>query len=546
MKPNVWNIKDILNVPVASVGPKSVKNCTTSDYSSLTDSQYLSGSQFWLENSQSFSQEISGQSKASQEINELKVSNNYHAKPFLFGDSKATNIPAGKHNGILDRFEEEKRKAKENEMLNGIRQLHESLEHIKRTFLSCIDGSCDVTRNAIAEEMTGFRKTIQESFATIKESIAGLTELLMSLQSQTHLKMKDTEAKTTLVLKDLSSLMLSLQKDMESLKVDQSKDQSTLGEILSLLSTLMASYSTVTHLNPVKMTDSTVQTSPSLVAQVCVASEERYYEGMRLSNQAVTHSKDKMDQSMCSVKTRSPEKHGTAASIQGIGTLAVEKQQQAFGHTGTGRSEFSAWQKSYSTRSVPSSAASPVATTTAATLKQDPKRYYVVGAPVQIEPLNDTNENDSTTWTEIPRQKKVSKRGQKCQTFRRKKRALILPLRRSNPRMALDNVFEKGQYDGDQENRVPLSAINAYCKTQKSLSSHQPLLQQQNTTGHTNKGEHGPPLNPWSWSQSSNSSQMIMEYQQAEWETGRPEHKENTIKKQRGGWQLFDFISDSD
>lgn len=49
-------------------GPKSVKNCANSDYSSLTDSQYLSGSQFWLENSQSFSQDISGQSRASQEV----------------------------------------------------------------------------------------------------------------------------------------------------------------------------------------------------------------------------------------------------------------------------------------------------------------------------------------------------------------------------------------------------------------------------------------------------------------------------------------------
>lgn len=79
------------------------------------------------------------------------------------------------------------------EILLGVRQLHESLENVsykwrikvwvglcfnynivmyglvahlffctfqvKKTFLNCIDGSCDITRAAVAEGMDNFRKT---------------------------------------------------------------------------------------------------------------------------------------------------------------------------------------------------------------------------------------------------------------------------------------------------------------------------------------------------------------------------------------------------
>lgn len=49
----------------------------------------------------------------SWQINEVKVSTSYHSKPMLFGDSKIVNMPGGRAMSILDRFEEEKRKAKE-------------------------------------------------------------------------------------------------------------------------------------------------------------------------------------------------------------------------------------------------------------------------------------------------------------------------------------------------------------------------------------------------------------------------------------------------
>lgn len=353
-------------------------------------------------------------------------------------------------------------------------------------------------------------------------------------------------AQTSLALKDLSSLVLSLQQDLESLKLEQSKEQSLLGEILSLLGTMMTAHSTGTHPGPVRMIDNTVQTSPGLVAQFCVVSEEQCYdEGMKLCREAFNYSEGRLDQGICPVKKPSPEKFSKGASLQVIGARPFEKQR----HIATERSDANGWQTSYHLHSVTTSSPSPVATSTVTAFVQDPKKKYMVGAPVHIEPvksLNDMNMNKSATWIEVPREKKVPKRAQRCQTFRKKKRALILPQRRPNQGMALNNVFEGTHHDEDQENSVPQSAVSAYRKTTKAVSGNHLPLQQQSTTRLMNTSECGQHLDPWSWSQSSNSSQVIVEYQQGGWQTVKPEQKTNTIQRQRGVWQLFDFISDSD
>ncbi|NWT55986.1 IHO1 protein, partial [Erythrocercus mccallii] len=51
---NIWNIKEMLSTPTA-LGPNkfSLRSSTASDYSSLSDSQLLFGSQFCPENVQS-------------------------------------------------------------------------------------------------------------------------------------------------------------------------------------------------------------------------------------------------------------------------------------------------------------------------------------------------------------------------------------------------------------------------------------------------------------------------------------------------------------
>ncbi|XP_036425559.1 interactor of HORMAD1 protein 1 [Colossoma macropomum] len=566
MKPNVWNIKDVLNIPSTSMAAKSGKGGATSDYSSLTDSQLLFGSQFWPENSQGFSQELSGPFRgsqpASQEISELKVSTSYHSKPLLFGDGKAANITGGKTLGILDRFEEEKRKAKENEIVShGFRQLHESLENIKRTILNVIEGSCDFNKKTVAEGIDSLRKTIQDDLANVKESIAGQAEVLANLQNQTHKERKDSEAKkimkqqckhhkleyftfyihtlkeislfsqTTLAVKDLSSLVLSLQQDLESLREDQRKEHSVFGELQSLLGTIMATQSCGALPRPVRMTDNTVQTSPGLVERFCVISEEKHFcEGIMFCSG--THSEGRADHSVCLVKAKSPKKLNTDASLRVLRPVSIDKQKQLFNNT--------AAEKSYCTRSVMTTASNPAVTTT---VTADLQRSCIVGAPVHVErvkPLVNMEENRFTTWNEVSRQKKMPRRGQRSQHFRRKKRALILPQRRPNNRMASVDIFEDNQHNEEHENRVPLSTVKTVPE------NHLPSTKQQGTAGLTNRSGCGQHLNPWSWSQDSSSSQIMVEYKKAEHEAVMSEHKTNTIMRQTGIWQLFDFISDSD
>ncbi|KAI4892771.1 hypothetical protein NFI96_032325 [Prochilodus magdalenae] len=531
MKPNVWNIKDVLNIPATSVTGKSGKGVTTSDYSSLTDSQFLFGSQFWPESSQGFSQEISGPSKgcqpASQEINELKVSTSYHSKPLLFGDSKTPNSTGGKTLGILDRFEEEKRKAKENEMiLNGFRQLHEGLENIKRTFLNITEESCDFTKKTVAEGIKSLSKTIQDDLASLKESMTGQAEKLANLQNQTHREMKDSEAKTTLAVKDLNSLVHSLQQDLVSLREDQSKEQSVLGEIQSFLGTIMAAHSSGVYSRPVRMIHSTVQTSPSLVEKFCVISEEKHFcKGITLCSEPITHSEERTKCSVHPVKAESPEKLNTGASFWALGSVSVDKQKQLFSST--------AAEKSYCTHSVSTTALSPAITTTGTAGLH---RGYMTGAPVHMEPVRpliDLDKNRLTTWSDVSRQKKMSKRGQGSKPLRRKKRALILPQRRPSNRMASVNIFEDNR-DDKQENRVPQAGVKSVSK------NNLPPIKQKGTAVLSNRSGCGQLLNPWSWSQDSCSPQMMMEYKNAEQETAK---KHNT---KTGLWQLFDFISDSD
>ncbi len=48
------------------------------------------------------------------QMKEMMVSSSYISKPFLFGgDGKISNFTSSKFVGMLDKFEEEKRKAKE-------------------------------------------------------------------------------------------------------------------------------------------------------------------------------------------------------------------------------------------------------------------------------------------------------------------------------------------------------------------------------------------------------------------------------------------------
>uniref|UniRef100_A0A8D2LJI3 Uncharacterized protein n=1 Tax=Varanus komodoensis TaxID=61221 RepID=A0A8D2LJI3_VARKO len=122
-----------------------------SDCNSLSDSQFLFGSQFCPENSQSASAPLEfsiqqRQGKSSQQNsqdNESSIFAKYQSKPQLFGgDGKekgSLNFPAGRFKGVLEQFEENKKKIKEkydkyaNTLLESLDQLtvQQNEQHLK-------------------------------------------------------------------------------------------------------------------------------------------------------------------------------------------------------------------------------------------------------------------------------------------------------------------------------------------------------------------------------------------------------------------------------
>ncbi|NXA76524.1 IHO1 protein, partial [Thryothorus ludovicianus] len=80
---NIWNIKEMLNTPTA-LGPNkfSMRSSTASDYSNLSDSQLLFGSQFCPENVQSAAASLELGQQSSQD-SEPSIFTKYQTKPQL-------------------------------------------------------------------------------------------------------------------------------------------------------------------------------------------------------------------------------------------------------------------------------------------------------------------------------------------------------------------------------------------------------------------------------------------------------------------------------
>ncbi|XP_051562721.1 interactor of HORMAD1 protein 1-like [Myxocyprinus asiaticus] len=421
MKPNVWNIKEILNVPASTGGIKASKGSGNSDYSSLTDSQFLLSSQFWPDNSQSLSQEMSGQSRGSQqtsqEMKDMMLSSKYSSKPFLFGaDSKIPNFTGCKAEGMLDRFEEEKRKAKEKyerEILtHGILQLQESLENIREKLFNRIDGSNDMTRKVLVERMDIFSKTIDGYLNKVRE---GITCQFETLQSQTQIGMDDREGKISMAAKDLGSNMLNLKQALEQLKAEQSKEQGMLGEILSQLDTLIAFQNPIAGPSSARMIDSEVQTSPGLLERFCV-SAKKHYQSMMLCNRPVIYSRKAAEQDLCPHKTPKTQ-------IRNAHILPAQVQQQLKQTEVTEEFSPGASQRLWCTQLVVTRPSSPLVDATS-----NADRLLVHMEPEK--PLC-VRENRLGTYTETLSPPKVLRRCQKTPNFRGKKRPLVLPQRQA-------------------------------------------------------------------------------------------------------------------
>ncbi|KAI2663728.1 Interactor of HORMAD1 protein 1 [Labeo rohita] len=543
MKPNVWNIKEMLNIPATSGGIKTGKGPGTSDYSSLSDSQFLLGSQMWPDNSQGFTQEMSGQSRGSQhtsqEMKEMMVSSSYSSKPFLFGgDGKISNFTGGKFVGMLDKFEEEKRKAKEKYereiVTHGILQLQESLENTREILLSRIEGSNDLT-NVVVEKMDTFSKTIEGYLNSVKE---GITCQFETLQSQTQTETADREARSSLAAKELGSSMLNLQRDLEHLKAEQSKEQGMLGKILSELSTLISIHKPMTGPGSARMIDSEVQTSPGLLERFCVMSAEKHHESKTICNRPVIYSGKAAEQNQCPLTTQKTQNRNAHA-------LPAERQQTAV----TEEASPDASQRLWCTQLLETRPSSPLVDVQSNASIEDYGGQYVDAHLEPEKPLY-MRENRFDTVAMPPL--KVPRRRHKPLNYRGKKRALVLPQRQPVKKKGAVNFSKDSQQNEDvqceQKDRVPLASLcDNWKMTNKPVGENHLKRQQQAKVAPVSRCVTEQPLNPFSlWSEDTDSSQVMVEYKMSEWENVVPEPKASVIEGEGGLWQLFDFTNDSE
>ncbi|XP_032628512.1 interactor of HORMAD1 protein 1 isoform X1 [Chelonoidis abingdonii] len=176
---NIWNIKEMFSTPTASKTNKSSsRSSAPSDYSSLSDSQFLFGSQFCPENSQSAPVPLecsaqSRQQKSSQQNSqdsELSIFTKYQTKPQLFGgdekEKSSFNFGVGKLKNVLEQFEVNKKKIKDK---------HDS--EVLSTFISSVKESIQGKDMEILD--------VKSNLQLLKESV----ELLTSQQNKQHQKL---------------------------------------------------------------------------------------------------------------------------------------------------------------------------------------------------------------------------------------------------------------------------------------------------------------------------------------------------------------------
>ncbi|XP_030274998.1 interactor of HORMAD1 protein 1 [Sparus aurata] len=255
------NIKEMLSIPTGS------RNGATSGFSSFTDSQIFFGSQFWPENSQGLSQDMSVSSRTSQQSSQegsvIKVLSSYHTKPLLFGDLKDKS----KGFGLLDKFEEDKKRAKEK--ADSV-ILAKECQHFRETLNSIQQLVAGTERNTavcqiVLDKFDNFASTLQNSLNSLQNDVSQQLETLLSKVNSQKEKMTELEEmvqKSEDVTSKLGSNLQSLNGSLECLREEQEREKKMLEDALKLLRTLVSEHSVKPC--PVRVMDSAIQTSPGL------------------------------------------------------------------------------------------------------------------------------------------------------------------------------------------------------------------------------------------------------------------------------------------
>ncbi|KAI9515150.1 hypothetical protein NQZ68_028016 [Dissostichus eleginoides] len=221
------------------------------------------------------SQEMSLSSRnsqqSSQEGSDPKFISSYHTKPFLFGELKDKS----KAFGILDKFEEHKKRAKEQtdsdilakelnhfrETLNNIQQLVAGTE--KNTYV------CQTVLQTMQTNVNSLQIDISQQFEALLTKVNSQKQLMAELEDKMQ-KTGDTTVANLQGLKD----------DLGCLREEQERERNMLEEALKLLSTLVSEHSA--KASSERVTDSADQTSPELEQSFSNILQENKLEGTQL------------------------------------------------------------------------------------------------------------------------------------------------------------------------------------------------------------------------------------------------------------------------
>nr|XP_042137589.1 interactor of HORMAD1 protein 1 [Peromyscus maniculatus bairdii] len=290
---NVWNIKEMLSIPSGSgITKPSNWNSNQTDCSSLSDSQFLFGSQFCPENSEILSTSLdvgaySRHSKQTQQNsvdNEPSVFTKYQTKPQLFGGETKDEglfslpLPVGKSKGLLKQFEEKKRRTTDkcdSEMLYNFVSHFQEVIHKLQTSVEKSEEHLSSRSQSILDSLETIAKTIQETaqvqrdltFEAVRDK-GNMEQAILEIQKRFEARQAEfMEMKSN--LKNLEVLVAQQSKDFQQLceRLGQLNVPGVVEELKKLISAPQVAG---------RLKDSTSQTSPAQAQSLHFTGQEKY------------------------------------------------------------------------------------------------------------------------------------------------------------------------------------------------------------------------------------------------------------------------------
>ncbi|XP_074692370.1 interactor of HORMAD1 protein 1 [Strix aluco] len=287
MNVNVWNIKEMLSTPTAT-GPNkfSIRSSAPSDYSNLSDSQLLFGSQFCPENVQLAAAPLELGTQLGQhnsQDSEPSIFTKYQTKPQLFDeDAKekgSLNFGAGRVKSVLENYEMNKNKIKDKYDREVLSTFISSTKGRLQGLQACLDnfGEMFDSRNkSILVHLETISKTLQDALQSHCGSmLKALTD--KSQMEQALLEMEKRLAAKDAEILDVKSSIQLLKEGLESLPAQLSDQHLKLCEELGFLKLPNALAELHTLISSARLpphrADNSSQTSPG-PCQGCVLGEE--------------------------------------------------------------------------------------------------------------------------------------------------------------------------------------------------------------------------------------------------------------------------------